>query len=129
MSFNIETLIAFFSPTIWAKMLVWAMLAMSPMCGLILAGDHSGSLPSRYQIHGAYIPKNYAGLAVVSDMFCHDLGSDGDIARLWIREHAIDPEVLHNGREEVGRSSECKVRSLGFVLGLRITPVPRGLCI
>ncbi|KAI7784943.1 hypothetical protein LA080_008341 [Diaporthe eres] len=67
MSSNIGTVIALYSPTIWATCPIWAMLVISPpICESILAGGGSGSLPSRYQIHGVYIPKHYAALAVAT---------------------------------------------------------------
>lgn len=66
---------------------------------------------------GLYTEALCRSVCCYSDVFCHDLGSNGDVARVWIREHAIDPEVLDNRSGEVGRSSECKVSSLGYCLG------------
>lgn len=83
-----------------------------------LAGDGPGSLPRRYQTHETYIPTYYDGLCCYSDVFCHDLGSDGDVARVWIRDHAIDPEVLHIGRKRSVDPRDARSDVLGIVLGL-----------
>lgn len=75
-------------------------------------------VPARYETVIRSLGPIYRTIMPVwRDLFCHDLGSDGDVARVWIREHAIDPEALHNGSGEVGRDSECEVRSLGSCLG------------
>lgn len=87
-----------------------------PFCGSKL-GDRSSSLPHRYQTHDLYTEALCRRGYCYRDAVCHALGIDGDVAHVWTREHAIDPEGLQIGWGEVGLCSECKVGGLGSCLG------------
>lgn len=96
-----------------------ATLVMSSMCGSKLAGDCTALLRCRYQIHGAYIPKHYAGPAVVTVMF---------FAMIWAAtvmspaygsastQSTLKPFTIGAKRSVDTRNARSEV--LGIVLGL-----------
>lgn len=98
---------------------IMMLLVMSPMYGSKVAGNRSGSLQHPYQIHETYIPKHYAGLAVVAVMY---------FAMIWaatVMSPAYGPastqstlkSLIKGAKRSVDRR-DARSAVLGIVLGL-----------